>query len=138
MDRTLTSPHCVAIFDGGHVWLSSELALEAVEWIAADFRLFNDVSSASDKAAALRKEKNIRDALNREKAEENSERPKISELLERGLADHKARPQSLSQLRDAWKRLGAESATAKDSSAWRIARRVTRGLAMSARERTTD
>lgn len=33
LDRTLTSPHRVAIFEGGHVWLSSDLAVEAVEWM---------------------------------------------------------------------------------------------------------
>jgi hypothetical protein len=33
LDRALTSPHRLAIFDGGHVWLSSELALQAIEWM---------------------------------------------------------------------------------------------------------
>ncbi len=33
LDRTLTTPHRVAIFDGGHTWLSSELAIEALEWM---------------------------------------------------------------------------------------------------------
>lgn len=33
LDRALTSPHRLAIFSGGHVWLSSELAVEAVEWM---------------------------------------------------------------------------------------------------------
>jgi poly(3-hydroxybutyrate) depolymerase len=33
LDRALTSPHRLAIFDGGHLWLSSELAIEAVEWM---------------------------------------------------------------------------------------------------------
>jgi predicted esterase len=33
LDRALTSPHRVRIFNGGHVWLSSELAIEAVEWL---------------------------------------------------------------------------------------------------------
>lgn len=33
LDHTLTTPHHVAIFEGGHVWLSSELATEAVEWM---------------------------------------------------------------------------------------------------------
>ncbi len=33
LDRELTTPHRLAIFNGGHVWLSSELALEAVEWM---------------------------------------------------------------------------------------------------------
>jgi hypothetical protein len=33
LDRELTSPHHLAIFEGGHVWLSSELAVEAIEWM---------------------------------------------------------------------------------------------------------
>jgi hypothetical protein len=33
LDRALTSPHRLAIFEGGHTWLSSELAIEAVEWM---------------------------------------------------------------------------------------------------------
>jgi predicted esterase len=33
LDRDLTTPHHLEIFDGGHVWLSSELALQAVEWM---------------------------------------------------------------------------------------------------------
>jgi len=31
--RSLTTPHRVAIFEGGHTWLSSELAAEAVGWM---------------------------------------------------------------------------------------------------------
>ena len=33
LDQGLISPHWLAVFDGGHVWLSSELATEAVEWM---------------------------------------------------------------------------------------------------------
>ena len=33
LDRSLTTPHHVVIFEGGHTWLSSELATEAVEWM---------------------------------------------------------------------------------------------------------
>jgi dienelactone hydrolase len=33
MDRELTTPHRLRIFPGGHVWLSAELATEAVEWM---------------------------------------------------------------------------------------------------------
>jgi hypothetical protein len=32
-DRDLTTPHHLAIFEGGHIWLSSDLALEGVEWM---------------------------------------------------------------------------------------------------------
>ena len=183
LDHALTSPHRVAIFEGGHVWLSSELALEAVEWmelqamasgraprnqawideryaarlsaaqqltgaqaalaltsLAADFAALRDVADVSAKAAALRKDKTVRDSLKREKAEEDGERQKISELLqlERQLADRELRSMALGQLRDQWKRLAADSASTTESSSRRIARRVTRGLAMSAQERTAD
>jgi hypothetical protein len=33
LDRTLRSPHHVAVFEGGHAWLPVELATEAVEWM---------------------------------------------------------------------------------------------------------
>jgi predicted esterase len=33
LDRELTSAHRLAIFEGGHAWLSSDLAMEAVEWM---------------------------------------------------------------------------------------------------------
>ena len=33
LDRALTSPHRLVIFNGGHVWLSSELAMQAIEWM---------------------------------------------------------------------------------------------------------
>ena len=33
LDTALITPHRLAIFDGGHVWLSSDLAMEAVEWM---------------------------------------------------------------------------------------------------------
>ncbi len=33
LDHELSTPHRVAIFQGGHAWLPSELAMEAVEWM---------------------------------------------------------------------------------------------------------
>jgi hypothetical protein len=32
-DRLVTTPHRVVIFEGGHTWLPSDLAVEAVEWL---------------------------------------------------------------------------------------------------------
>jgi poly(3-hydroxybutyrate) depolymerase len=32
-DQTLNSPHRVVIFEGGHTWLSSALAMQALEWM---------------------------------------------------------------------------------------------------------
>ncbi len=183
LDRTLNSPHRVAIFDGGHVWLSSELATEAVEWLelqamasgraprnddwlqqtytarlgaaeqlsgsravlalealAADFREFRDVAPLATRAAAMRKEKAVREAFKRQQAEEQGEQRKVNEILnlERQLEDRDARPQALGQLRSEWKRLGADAAAVSDSADRRIARRITRSLAMTAGERTPD
>ena len=33
LDRTLTSPHRLAVFEGGHVWLPEETATWGVEWL---------------------------------------------------------------------------------------------------------
>jgi len=33
LDRELTTPHRLRVFEGGHVWMSAELATEAVEWM---------------------------------------------------------------------------------------------------------
>lgn len=33
LDHALTSPHRLAVFDGGHVWLPSEVAVTALEWL---------------------------------------------------------------------------------------------------------
>jgi predicted esterase len=33
LDRVLTTPHRLSVFEGGHVWLSSDLAIEAVAWM---------------------------------------------------------------------------------------------------------
>jgi predicted esterase len=33
LDRELTTPHHLAVFNGAHVWLSSDLAMQAVEWM---------------------------------------------------------------------------------------------------------
>jgi pimeloyl-ACP methyl ester carboxylesterase len=183
LDRTLGSPHRVAIFEGGHVWLSSELAIEAVEWIelqamasgraprnnewidrtytarlaaaeglagasavraleaiAADFREFKDVAAISARAAALRKDRGVKDVFKSEQAEVRAEQKRIADILalERQLADRDTRPVAFSQLRDEWKHLRAEAAAESDSSKRRVARRITRGLAMGARERTSD
>jgi poly(3-hydroxybutyrate) depolymerase len=33
LDDTLSSPHRIAIFEGGHTWLPDDLALQAIEWM---------------------------------------------------------------------------------------------------------
>ncbi len=48
VDAKLTSPHRLVIFEGGHVWLSSELAVQAVEWM--EVRAMKDGRKARDAA----------------------------------------------------------------------------------------
>jgi hypothetical protein len=48
MDRDLKTPHHLAIFEGGHIWLSSELATEAVEWM--EIQAMKSGRKSSDKA----------------------------------------------------------------------------------------
>jgi poly(3-hydroxybutyrate) depolymerase len=33
LDRELTTPHRLVVFEGGHTWLSADLAVDAVEWL---------------------------------------------------------------------------------------------------------
>jgi hypothetical protein len=48
VDRTLTSPHRLAIFEGGHTWLPADVAMEAVEWL--EIRAMNTGRRPRDQA----------------------------------------------------------------------------------------
>ena len=182
MDRELASPHRLRIFSGGHVWLSPEIATEAVEWmeiqamrsavaprdqakidrifakrtaaaqgsdkdtyvalqqIAADFDGLKDIRPYAERAAALGRDKLVREALKRERAEDDRERREISDIIaaEQRLGDPAERMTALQELRDRWKRLRLAADGPNDTAERRIARRVSRALAMGANERTRD
>lgn len=184
LDHALTSPHHVAIFEGGHVWLSSKLAVEALEWLdveamrtgrlardevrldsilqerlaqaqalteegarclalealATSFAGLRDVSALSAEAAGLRRGKSVREWLKKEQAEEQQEQRRIDAILslERGLNTAEERTEALAQLTDEWKNMASAAAAAQDSAERRVARRVSRGLAMGAPGRTKD
>jgi hypothetical protein len=177
LDRELTTPHHLAIFDGGHVWLSSDLAIEAVEWmeiqamksgrkpreeaeidqiyatriahedslaglqsLVADFTGLKDMSAQAARVAALARDKRVRETLKKERDEETREERDLQEILglETQLAVAEQRLSALGQLRSRWKHLAAAAAAPADSSDRRIARRVSRGLWMGARDRVQD
>jgi hypothetical protein len=180
MDRALASPHRLAVFEGGHIWLPSELAMQAVEWMeiqaakaetgadveaiyakraaviaalpsgkerylaleemAADFAGVKDVSQFTAEAAALGRDKHVRDALKKEREEEAAEQREIDQILgmEGRLKIPEQRRDALTELRSEWKRLSAMAGGAADSPDRRMARRVLRGLSMSAAERVAD
>lgn len=37
LDRALKTPHRLRIFEGGHVWMPKEVAIEAIEWMEAPY-----------------------------------------------------------------------------------------------------
>ena len=184
LDRELTSPHRLAVFAGGHVWLSSELALDAVEWmelqamksglkprdqrqidamfdrrtaaaaaqppgqdayqalqaVVADFAGLKDVSAYAARAAELGRSKPVRDAIKKDREEEDREQREIDQMLswESQLSSLDQRPSALASLRDRWARLSRVAQGEADSGERRMARRVLRGLAMGVAERTKD
>lgn len=184
LDHALTSTHHLAIFNGGHVWLPSEIAVDAVEWLdvqamksgllprdstrletifkarlskaetldsdlekakalealAADFIDLLDTAAPATRAAALHRTKTVKDAQKKEQAEEFQERRLLGDLLdwERELAIPEQRSQALAKLSDQWRRMASQAAAGEDSAQRRIARRVSRGLAMGAADRTRD
>ncbi len=183
LDRPLTTAHRVTVFEGGHVWLSSALATEAVEWMelqamksdrkprdaawieqvylsrtaacdaksgkelllaleamAADFEGLRDVSGLESRAAVLRRDKQVRDALKKDRAEEESEQRQTGEILnlERQLLSTEEKQTALNQLRARWKRIASTANAAEDSTERRMARRILRGLMMGSGDRVKD
>ena len=184
LDRALTTPHRVAIFEGGHTLPPDSVALDAIEWLelqamksgrrardealidrlfekrqraiaasdapaatvhllgdlADDFGGLRDVSAAAERAVALSKQKDVKTALARERADDDAEARLLDDVLrlERELRDDRRRLESLGQLRDSLARCARQADAAADSTERRRARRVLRAITMGATERVQD
>jgi hypothetical protein len=184
LDRALKSPHHLAIFEGGHGWLSSDLAVEAIEWmeiqamksgrrtkddallekifakrvaqlaaesgdpaallalegLVSDFKGLKDVSEYATRAAALRRQKPVLEALKKERSEEQREERMITELatLENDLGNVDKRGSSLAELKSLLSNLSRQSNAREDSTTRRLARRVLRGTIVGSIERVKD
>jgi hypothetical protein len=178
LDRELTSPHRLRVFQGGHVWLPPEVATEAVEWLEVqaarsgrapkdqakldrifakrtaaaeqsyvalqelvrDFEGLEDVRPYAARAAELGRDKKVREAIKKEREEEDREERQIQELMaaEARLADPGDRMTAMQDLRARWKRLRELASGPADTADRRIARRLARAMVMSAGERTRD
>jgi hypothetical protein len=120
-DQELSSPHRVVIFEGGHQWLPSNLAVEAVEWLG--FQAAHPDSRDEPKPALdsreLEREARIVGELND---------------LQQGLTDDpNARASNLKELKSrlqAWSRLANDPA---DSPERRMARRIMGGVFIDSR-----
>jgi pimeloyl-ACP methyl ester carboxylesterase len=120
LDQELSSPHRVVIFEGGHSWLPSTLAIQAVEWL--ELQAAHPGSNEQPKPAADRHE------LEREAQI-------VAELndLQQGLADPNARESNLKELKSrlqGWSRLANGPA---DSPERRMARRIMGGVFIDSR-----
>jgi hypothetical protein len=120
LDQELSSPHRVVIFEGGHAWLPSALAIQAVEWL--------ELQAAHPGAIEKPKPAPDRHELEREAQI-------VGELndLQQGLADPNARESNLKELKSrlqGWSRLANGSA---DSPERRMARRILGGVFIDSR-----
>src|SRR5579864_4601758 len=121
LDQELTSPHRVVIFEGGHQWLPSSLAIQAVEWL--------EFQAAHPGTVDERKPDPDRRELEREAQI-------VGELsdLQQGLTDDpNARAANLKELKSrlqGWSRLANEPA---DSPERRMARRIMGGVFIDSR-----
>ena len=113
--------------------------LLALQAMVADFEGLKDTSELAARAAALGRDKHVRDALKKDRDEDSREQREYDEIL---AAEHQLssdeRPAALAQLRERWKKLAATADLPEDSVDRRIARRVLRGLSMGAADRVKD
>jgi hypothetical protein len=82
----------------------------------------------------------VRQALKKERDEEAAEEREMRQILglEERLRVAEQRNQALMELRSEWRRLAGMADGAADTADRRMARRVVRGLSMSAGERVKD
>ena len=120
LDHELSSSHRVVIFEGGHQWLPSALAVQAVEWL--------ELQAAHPGTVDPRRPDADRKDLEREAQI-------VGELndLQQGLDDINARAGNLKELKSrlqAWSRLANDPV---DSSERRMARRIMGGVFIDSR-----
>jgi predicted esterase len=119
---------------------SDKDAYLALDAIVADFEGLEDVSGYAAQAAAVGRDKRVKDALKKDREEEEREGRQMSEIMaaEGRLANPADRGDALQELRDRWKRLNEAANGSNDTADRRIARRISRALMASASERARD
>jgi predicted esterase len=184
LDRALTTPHRVVVFEGGHTLPPPPVAMDAIEWLelqamkssakprdeplidqllgkrqqamtastssaatvhllqelASDFGGLRDVAGFVARAAELSKQKDVKSALSRERAEDDAEARQVGDVfaLEAALRDQERRMESLGRLRDALQRLARQANADTDSTDRRRARRLLRTITSGISERGLD
>ena len=185
LDRKLTTPHYLAIFEGGHGLPPAAVALDAIEWmelqamksgrrardeafldrqlekrrralaaastsevdtvhlldaLVADFQGVRDVSADAARLSDLKKQRDIKKALDRDRDDDEAEAHKLTDIfqLEASLRDDEARAAAMLHLRDELSRLARTASAADDAPARRQARRVLHAIVFGAADRVED
>jgi len=99
--------------------------------IAVDFQGMKDVSKFTERAAALERQADVKEALKAERAEEERELRTTAEVYQ--LRDRMNNAAGFPKLKERVTQLLAQSTSAEDSTDRRIARRVLTGLSASSR-----
>lgn len=99
--------------------------------IAVDFQGLKDVSKFTERAAALERQPDVKDALKTERLEEERELQTTAEVYQ--LRDRMNNGTGFPKLRDRVTKLLEQSTSGEDSTDRRIARRVLTGLSASSR-----
>jgi pimeloyl-ACP methyl ester carboxylesterase len=125
-DQELSSPHRVVIFEGGHTWLPSALAIQAIEWLELQ---------ASGRGPREEPKRDV-NAMNKDRQELEREAQIVDELseLQQGLADNaNARASNLKELKERLLALSRQANALADSPDRRMARRILGGVFIDSR-----
>jgi pimeloyl-ACP methyl ester carboxylesterase len=125
-DQELSSPHRVVIFEGGHTWLPSAVAIQAVEWL--DLQASGRGPRQEPKTDLI--------AMNRDRQELEREARIVGELseLQQGLTDDpNTREFNLKELKDRLLAFSRQASAAADSLERRMARRILGGIFIDSR-----
>jgi predicted esterase len=184
LDRNLTTPHRVAIFEGGHTLPPADVALEAIEWLelqamkskrrprdealidqllekrqqdvamstddvktvhllqnlTADFDGLRDVAGLAARAAELSQQKDVKKALDRERADDDAEARQLDQFftLEASLRPDESHLATMGRIRDWLSRTARQADAPTDSPERRRARRLLRNATIGANQRVRD
>jgi predicted esterase len=134
LDRTLTTPHRLVVFEGTHDWLPANLGDDALAWL--EFQTVNSGSRPRNEWEPTETKADLKKELALERREEQM----TMELarLEVGLGNQASRNDTLTELRDRLSDLSRRANAKADSEDRRMSRRVLRGTFARSFEQIKD
>ncbi|HLK22298.1 MAG TPA: hypothetical protein VKT81_25300 [Bryobacteraceae bacterium] len=135
LDRMLTTPHRLVIFEGSHDWLPASLADDALAWLE-----FQTLNSGAQPRPEWESKTETKADLKKELALERREEQMTMDLarLEVALGNQATRNGALTELHDRLSDLSRRANAKEDSEERRMARRVLRGTFARSFEQIKD